>query len=426
MGSLHLSQANYEEIEKQVESIAKENQPFERVILTKAEALELFACNPFKVDLIRNKVPEGSLTSAYSCGSLVDLCMGPHLPSTALVRGFKVTKNSTSNWLGNTSLDSLQRIYAVSFPSTKELEEYLAAQAELEARDHRNIGPQQNLFHFNQLSPGSAFFFPHGARIYNKLLDFMRREYLIRGYEEVISPNIYNAQLWKISGHYFKYKDNMFMVETDDTSFGLKPMNCPGHCLMFDMAQKSYRDLPLRMADFGVLHRNEIHGALTGLTRVRRFQQDDAHIFCRDDQIEDEILGVLDFLDHVYTVFGFKYALELSTRPKEFLGEIAVWDKAEAQLIRALDQFGKPYKINPEDGAFYGPKIDVKLFDAYQREHQCGTVQLDFQLPKRFNLQYRVKEAEKKELTEEEVARLKEEKEEKKKREKLEREKAKQ
>lgn len=230
----------------------------------------------------------------------------------------------------------------------------------------------------------------------------------------MISPNIYSSELWKISGHYFKYKDNIFWIKSEGEEFGLKPMNCPGHCVMFGMIQRSYKDLPIRMADFGVLHRNELTGALSGLTRVRRFQQDDAHIFCLPDQIEEEILGVLDLLDYIYGVFGFKYQLELSTRPDQFLGDIEEWNKAEAQLTEALNKFGKEYKINRGDGAFYGPKIDVKLFDVFGREHQCGTVQLDFQLPQRFNLQFRAgKHVE--EPTQEQVAEKKAEKAEKEK-----------
>lgn len=349
----------------------------------------MFSYNPFKVQLIKNKIPEDGLTSAYRCGNLIDLCTGPHLPSADKVKGFKVVKNSSSYWLGNKNNDDLQRVYAVSYPKQSMLDEYLKQQEELAKRDHRNIGPKQDLFHFHTMAAGSAMFFPHGTVIYNKLLDLMRSEYKIRGYSEVISPNVYSSDLWKSSGHYFKYKENIFFIQDNEEEHGLKPMNCPGHCLMFDMVQKSYRDLPIRMADFGVLHRNELKGALSGLTRVRRFQQDDAHIFCRTDQIEAEILGVLDLLDYIYSVFGFEYKLELSTRPEKFLGNIEDWNQAESQLKEALEKFGKAYKINEGDGAFYGPKIDVKLFDVFEREHQCGTVQLDFQLPARFNLQYR-------------------------------------
>jgi threonyl-tRNA synthetase len=232
-------------------------------------------------------------------------------------------------------------VYAISFPKQAELDEYVKIQEELAKRDHRNIGPQQGLFNFTDLAPGCALFEGHGTVIYNRLLELMRSEYKIRGYNEVISPNIYNSELWMKSGHYFKYKENIFFLNDEGEEHGLKPMNCPGHCLMFDLHQRSYRDLPIRMADFGVLHRNELKGALSGLTRVRRFQQDDAHIFCMPEQIEDEIIGVLDFIDYIYSIFGFEYKIELSTRPEKYLGRIEDWDLAESQLKSALGKFGK-------------------------------------------------------------------------------------
>jgi threonyl-tRNA synthetase len=369
----------------------QEKQPFERIVLTKNEALDLFADNPFKVELIKAKVPEEGYTSAYRCGNLIDLCTGPHIQSSDRVKGFAVTANSSAYWLADNK-NGLQRVYAISFPKHSLLKEYQKEQKELEKRKHTEIGPKQGLFNFSELAPGCAFFYPDGTKIYNRLMTLMREEYRIRGYQEVITPNMYNQELWKISGHFFKYKDNMYLIHQDeDEVHGLKPMNCPGHCLMFDMIQRSYRDLPIRFADFGVLHRNESKDSLSELIRVRRFQQDDGHIFCMPDQIESEILAVLDFIDYIYSLFDFKYKLQLSTRPEQYLGNIEDWNKAEQQLENALKQFGKEYKINPGDGAFYGPKINVKLFDAMGREHQCGTVQLDFQLPLRFNLQYRHK-----------------------------------
>ena len=243
---------------------------------------------------------------------------------------------------------------------------------------------------FHELSAGSAFWLPHGARIYNKLIDFIKGHYWKRGYDEIITPNVYNLDLWHQSGHAMHYKDAMFCFDVEGKEWAMKPMNCPGHCLMFGGQIRSYRDLPIRYADFGTLHRNELSGALSGLTRVRRFQQDDAHIFCREDQIESEVLGALDFMSSVYTTFGMTYKLELSTRPKKALGDKELWDRAEAALARAMDTFaGKGgWKENPGDGAFYGPKIDIKVMDAMERVHQCATVQLDFQLPIRFELQY--------------------------------------
>lgn len=243
---------------------------------------------------------------------------------------------------------------------------------------------------FHELSAGSAFWLPHGARIYNKLIDFIKQQYWKRGYDEVITPNLFNLDLWHISGHAMHYKDAMFCFDVEGKEWAMKPMNCPGHCLMFKSAIRSHRDLPMRFADFGVLHRNELSGALTGLTRVRRFQQDDAHIFCRQDQIEEEVLGALNFMKEVYDIFGMSYKLELSTRPAKALGDIALWQSAEKALANAMDTFQGPgtWRENPGDGAFYGPKIDIKVMDAMDRVHQCATIQLDFQLPIRFELQY--------------------------------------
>ena len=383
---------DFKEIEEQVKKNAQGNHPFSRLIMSKKEALELFKANPFKVQLISSKVKDDEITTAYRCGDFIDLCLGPHIPNLSLIKALKITKNSATNWLGKTTNDSLQRIYGISFPNDKLLKEYIKKLEDEEKNDHRNIGKQQGLFMFHTLSPGSCFWFQPGAHIYNKLIEFIRNQYKVRGYSEVISPNIYNLKLWKTSGHYKNYKENLFLMKVENQGFGLKPMNCPGHCLMFDSVSRSYKELPIRMADFGVLHRNEISGALSGLTRVRRFQQDDAHIFCRYDQIMDEVLGFLDFMSYVYEIFGFKYELYLSTRPEKMLGSAKLWDMAEKSLADALNKFGKPWKINPGDGAFYGPKIDIKLFDALGRAHQCGTVQLDFQLPIRFNLMYKTEE----------------------------------
>ena len=297
-------------------------------------------------------------------------------------------KNSSAYWLADAANDNLQRVYGVSYPSKKELDEYILLKEEAERRDHRTVGRAQGLFDHHALSPGCAFFYPNGTKIYNSLQNMIRDQYRVRGYQEVLSPNVFNLKLWKTSGHYTAYKENMFLFKSEGQGFGMKPMNCPAHCLMFDNQIRSFRDLPLRWADFGVLHRDEISGALSGLTRVRRFQQDDAHLFCRPDQVSQEVTGVLDFLDHIYGIFGFTFQLELSTRPEVRLGDDDLWDKAEAALEEALNRFGRPWKFNVGDGAFYGPKIDIKVFDALKRSHQCGTVQLDFQLPIRFNLQY--------------------------------------
>lgn len=379
-------------IQAVVDQIIKQKQAFSRLVLTREQAIEMFKGNTFKEEII-NRIPAGELTTCYRNGPLVDLCRGPHVFNTGKIAAMKVTRSSSCYWMGDNTKPSLQRIYGISFPNKELMKDWDFLMAEAEKRDHRRIGQQQQLFFFHPLSPGSAFFLPHGTRIYNKLVDLVRTEYRARGYDEVVSPNMFNVDLWKQSGHYQNYRENMFTFQVEGQEFALKPMNCPGHCLLFAVRNRSYRELPFRVADFGVLHRNEYSGALTGLTRVRRFQQDDAHIFCRRDQIESEIAGVLDMLKAIYGLFGFTFTLCLSTRPEKYLGEIEMWDQAEEALKRCLDKFCEgtehTWSLNPGDGAFYGPKIDIQLQDALKRKHQCGTCQLDFQLPIRFGLQYR-------------------------------------
>merc|ERR1719402_1398904 len=378
---------DYKVIDDLVKTIVKEKQPFERLEMKKADLLEMFKYNKFKGRILNEKVLTET-TTVYRCGPLIDLCRGPHVRHTGKIKSMAVTKSSATYWEGKSDAESLQRIYGISFPDNKLMKEWKAFQEAAAKNDHRKLGKEQDLFFFHELSPGSCFFQPKGAHIYNKLMEFIKEGYWKRGFQEVVSPNIYNSKLWKTSGHWDHYSDNMFKIDIEKEQFGLKPMNCPGHCLIFDHRTRSHKDLPIRMADFGVLHRNELSGALTGLTRVRRFQQDDAHIFCRPDQIKSEMAGCLDFLKHVYSVFDFSYQLKLSTRPEKFMGDIAVWDKAEADLAETLDTMGVKWKLNPGDGAFYGPKIDITLQDALRRQHQCATIQLDFQLPRRFNLSY--------------------------------------
>uniref|UniRef100_A0A8C1CDS0 threonine--tRNA ligase n=1 Tax=Cyprinus carpio carpio TaxID=630221 RepID=A0A8C1CDS0_CYPCA len=346
----------------------------------------VFCQKHFKI-LANFKICNGSLYT--TCGPLIDLCRGPHVRHTGKIKALKIHKNSSTYWEGKADMESLQRIYGISFPDPKMLKEWEKFQEEAKNRDHRKLGREQDLLFFHDLSPGSCFFLPKGAYIYNTLIEFIRSEYRKRGFQEVVTPNIYNSKLWQTSGHWQHYSENMFSFEVEKEIFALKPMNCPGHCLMFDHRPRSWRELPLRLADFGVLHRNELSGALTGLTRVRRFQQDDAHIFCSMDQIESEIKGCLDFLRTVYDVFGFTFKFNLSTRPEKFLGEPEVWDQAEKQLENSLNDFGEKWVLNPGDGAFYGPKIDIQIKDAIGRYHQCATIQLDFQLPIRFNLTFK-------------------------------------
>ncbi|KAK8964739.1 hypothetical protein KSP40_PGU010275 [Platanthera guangdongensis] len=386
-GDLTLNEEHFSQVQSQAAKAASEKQPFERIEVSRDQALEMFAENQFKIEII-NELPEDKTITVYRCGPLVDLCRGPHIPNTSFVKAFACLKASSSYWRGKSDRESLQRVYGISFPESKRLKEYLAILEEAKKYDHRILGQNQELFFFHPLSPGSCFFLPYGTRIYNKLMEFMRSQYWERGYDEVLTPNMYNMNLWETSGHAANYKENMFVFEVEKQEFGLKPMNCPGHCLMFEHRVRSYRELPLRLADFGVLHRNELSGALTGLTRVRRFQQDDAHIFCRESQIKDEVKGVLEFISYVYKIFGFTFELELSTRPEKYLGEIKTWDRAESALKDALKESGRPWQINEGDGAFYGPKIDIGVFDTLKRKFQCATLQLDFQLPERFKLSY--------------------------------------
>nr|XP_022920739.1 threonine--tRNA ligase, cytoplasmic isoform X1 [Onthophagus taurus] len=395
MNEKGISASDFPVIEKLMKDIVKEKQPFERLEMKKEDLLKMFDYNPFKLRILNEKVNTPT-TTVYRCGPLIDLCRGPHVRHTGKIKALKVIKNSSTYWEGKADAETLQRIYGISFPDSKQLKEWEKIQEEAAKRDHRKIGREQELFFFHELSPGSCFFQPRGAHIYNTLINFIKKEYKKRGFQEVVSPNIYNVKLWQTSGHWAHYSDNMFSFDIEKEKFALKPMNCPGHCLIFDNRNRSWRELPLRLADFGVLHRNELSGALTGLTRVRRFQQDDAHIFCAIEQIKDEIKGALDFLQHVYGIFGFTFNLVLSTRPEKFLGEVEVWNEAEKALSESLDDFKQPWKLNPEDGAFYGPKIDITIMDALRRQHQCATIQLDFQLPIRFNLNYVSESGEKK------------------------------
>jgi len=387
LGERTLTPEDTETLKERMEKIIKEKQEFQRIVVTRAEALEMFAENKFKVELISN-LPEDATISCYRCGPMVDLCRGPHLPDTAWLKCVSVNQCSRAHWRADVTKEPLVRVYAVTFPTDKLMKEYQMRIEEAKKRDHRALGISQELFFFHALSPGSCFFHKNGARIYNALIKFMRDKYWEYEYEEVITPNIYNFDLWKTSGHAAHYKENMFSFDVEKAEYGLKPMNCPGHCVMFAQRSRSYRELPMRMADFGVLHRNEFSGALHGLTRVRRFQQDDAHIFCRQDQMEYELINFMKFLDEAYEVFGLTYEMALSTRPEGYLGELEVWNKAESALKAALDKTGKAWKLNEGDGAFYGPKIDITVFDALKRKFQCATVQLDFQLPIRFDLSY--------------------------------------
>ncbi|PIN87193.1 threonine--tRNA ligase [Candidatus Woesearchaeota archaeon CG10_big_fil_rev_8_21_14_0_10_44_13] len=376
-----------DKIEKKMKEIIAKNESFQRIELTKKKALELFKDNEFKVEMI-NELAEGEI-SAYKQGDFIDLCRGPHIPSTGLIKAVKITKLAGAYWRGDAKNKQLQRIYGISFFSQKELDAHLKLIEEAEKRDHRKIGKDLDLIYFHEFAPGAPFYLKKGAVIYNALIDFIRAEYRKRGYQEVITPQLYNKKLWEISGHWEHYKENMFIVHVEGQEHSLKPMNCPSHCLIYNRDIKSYKDLPVRIADFCNLHRNELSGTLSGLFRVRKFAQDDGHIFCAFDQIESEVLGVLEFIKYVWEdIFRFKLEYYLSTMPEKALGTRETWDKAEKLLANALKKAGIRYQIKPGEGAFYGPKIDIDIEDALGRKWQCPTCQLDFNLPERFSTQY--------------------------------------
>ncbi|XP_059801831.1 threonine--tRNA ligase 1, cytoplasmic-like isoform X1 [Hypanus sabinus] len=387
LGDRGVSASDFPHLENICKSIMMDCQSFERLEVSKENLLEMFKYNKSKVQILKEKI-DTLTTTVCRCGPLVDLCKGPHVRHTGKIKAFRVYKSCSASWEGKSDVKTLQRIYGISFPDHSMLKEWEQVQKEAKKQDHRKIGQEQELFFFHELSPGSCFFLPRGAVIYNTLMTFIQSEYRRRGFTEVVSPNIYSSHLWEVSGHWQHYCNNMFTFDVEKEMFALKPMNCPGHCLIFNHRPRSWRELPLRLADFGVLHRSELSRTLTGLTRVRRFEQDDGHIFCMVEQIEEEIKGCLDFLYSVYGVLGFTFQLKLSTRPEMFLGDVDTWNKAEEQLKCSLDAFGEPWRLSAGDGAFYGPKIDVDLKDALGRYHQCATIQLDFQLPIRFNLTY--------------------------------------
>lgn len=379
-----------EKIEGKMGEIIKGKHPFEREEITRDEAVKFFEerGEQYKVEAI-SAIPGDATLTLYRSGDFVDLCRGPHVDHTGQIKAYKLMRIAGAYWRGDETRPMLQRVYGTAFPDKKALRLHLAAIEEAKKRDHRKVGKELGLFYFDQLAPASPFFTGRGATVYNLLQQYVRGLYRQHDYQEVITPQIFDMELFKTSGHYEHYKENMFSCEIDDREFGVKPMNCPSHCLLFRSVRHSYRELPIRMADFGRLHRYERAGVTHGLTRVRSFAQDDAHIFCRADQIEDEIADVTSMIMKVYETFGFTDPeIEISTRPDSFLGERETWDDAEAALKRALDRGGHAYDINEGDGAFYGPKIDFVVRDALRRPWQLGTVQLDFQLPERFALDY--------------------------------------
>lgn len=374
-------------IEREMHRIVKEQQAITRKEVSREEAKQLFKEDALKLELL-DAIPEGEVITIYEQGEFIDLCRGPHVPTTQKLQHFKLLHVSGAYWRGDVNRQMLQRIYGVAFASKEDLQAHFKFLEEAERRNHRKLGKELELFMFSEEAPGMPFYLANGKVIRRELEHFLREVQTMYGYEEVETPLMMNQRLWEQSGHWQHYQEHMYVTQVDNQQFALKPMNCPGHMLIYKNALRSYRDLPIRMAEFGHVHRHEFSGALNGLLRVRSFCQDDAHLFVRPDQIEREIELALQIIDHVYRVFDFDYTIELSTRPEDYMGDLEVWDEAEAALSRVLEKRGVTYTVNEGDGAFYGPKIDIHIQDAIQRSHQCATVQLDFQLPEKFDLTY--------------------------------------
>ncbi|CAN2041918.1 threonine--tRNA ligase [Candidatus Magnetomoraceae bacterium gMMP-15] len=388
-----VSEDDFPKIEAEMKKIIKAKIPFKRKMVSKTEALEFYEGEPYKKELI-SELKDGNI-SLYEQGDFTDLCRGPHVPHTGFIKAVKLLKISGAYWRADQSKAQLQRLYGIAFFDKKELKQYLHFLEEAKKRNHRKIGAALDLFSFHDEAAGMPFFHPKGMEIWKALLEYWRYEHRCAGYVETKTPIMLNKELWKKSGHWDNYRENMYVSSIDDIEYAIKPMNCPGGMILFGMKPHSYRELPVRAAEIGLVHRHELSGVLSGLFRVRAFHQDDAHIFMTPDQITDEILGVLKLVERIYSTFGLGFHLELSTRPKKSIGTDEQWKRATEGLRSALEIYGMEYKINEGDGAFYGPKIDVHIKDALGRTWQCGTVQLDMSLPKRFDLSYIDKDNEK-------------------------------
>lgn len=391
-----ITQEDFPKIEAEMQRIIKANLPLVRKELSRQEAEALFRkfAEDYKIELL-SAIPEGETVSTYTQGEFTDLCRGPHLSSTGKVKAFKLTSVAGAYWRGDSKNKMLTRIYGTCFDKKADLEAYITRMEEAKKRDHRKLGKELDLYDILPEGPGFPFFYPKGMVLRNILENFWREEHIKAGYVEIKTPMILNRDLWYRSGHWDHYKDNMYGVKIDDEDYAIKPMNCPGGMLVYKRSLHSYRDLPIRMGELGLVHRHELSGALHGLMRVRCFTQDDAHIFMTPEQIESEIIGVVKLIDRFYKVFGFKYSVELSTRPQDFMGSVEQWDKATEALKSALNKLKQPFTVNEGDGAFYGPKIDFHLEDCIGRTWQCGTIQLDFQMPERFDLTYTGSDGEK-------------------------------
>lgn len=384
-----LSSEDLIEIEAEMNNIVREDWPIIRRAVGREEAVRIFEAlgDELKLELIRD-LPETAEITIYDQGEFFDLCRGPHVASTGRVKAFKLLSVAGAYWRGDSNNRMLQRIYGTAFPKASQLAEHMHALEEAKKRDHRKLGKELELFMFSEEAPGMPFYLPKGMTIRTELENFSRELQQRHDYEEVRTPLMMNRRLWEQSGHWDHYKDNMYFTDVDETPFALKPMNCPGHMLVFKNSLHSYRELPIRISEFGQVHRHEFSGALSGMMRVRTFCQDDAHLFVREDQIEEEIHRVIALIDRMYDVFGFDYRIELSTRPEDFMGAVELWDRAEEALKRVLEGSGIAYSLNEGDGAFYGPKIDFHILDALKRSWQCGTIQVDFQMPEKFELAY--------------------------------------
>jgi threonyl-tRNA synthetase len=395
-GGQALSDADFPAIEAKMREHIKADESFVREDVSVGQALERFVREnqDYKVelieDLVKNAPSDAPVTSVslYTNGPFTDLCRGPHAPSTKRIKAFKLQSVAGAYWRGDSNRQMLTRVYGTAFFSTAELEEYLERLERARANDHRRLGPLLGMFGFSETAPGSAFWFPRGADVFNELVKLSREMGRPRGYSEVKTPQLFDSSLWKTSGHWDKYRDDMFVTEAEERQLALKPMNCPGHCQLYTLQKHSYRDLPVRYSEPGLLHRNEASGTLHGLLRVRHFAQDDGHIFCTEDQVQEEVAGVLEFAFATYRLFGLEVKLELSTRPDKRIGSDELWERSEAALKNALESQGLEYTINEGDGAFYGPKIDIHMTDSLGRSWQLGTCQLDYNFPERFDLSY--------------------------------------
>ncbi len=387
LGDTVIKDEDLPKIEKEMKKIAKDGKRIVRKEISKEEALEMFKDDPYKVELIQD-LEDGTIT-CYQQGEFIDLCRGPHVETVKLLKNFKLLKHSGAYWKGDASNKMLQRIYGICFPTAEELEEHLNLLEEAKKRDHKKLGRELGLFMMSEYAPGMPFFLPNGMIVRNLLENFWYEEHTKENYQFIKTPIMMSKELWEVSGHWANYKENMYTTSVDDREFAIKPMNCPGSMLVYKQGLHSYKDLPLRVGELGQVHRHEASGALNGLFRVRTFTQDDAHIFMRPDQIESEVMKLIQFIDRVYSIFGLSYRIELSTRPEEkYIGDIAIWEQSEKALADACVHAGKEYKVNPGDGAFYGPKLDFHIKDSLGREWQCGTIQLDMNLPERFDLSY--------------------------------------